>query len=80
MRASLTGSASLRGNMSSHDPQLHDQQREMEALNARLGRQEKTTGIAVIVAMVLATLTIALFIDGFLDGEWPRGYLLSFIP
>jgi hypothetical protein len=66
--------------MSARDPQLHDQQRELEALKARLGRQEKTTGIAVIVAMVLATLTIALFIDGFLDGEWPLGHLPSFIP
>ncbi len=66
--------------MSARDPQLHDQQRELEALKARLDRQEKTTSIAVIVAMVLATLTLALFIDELLDGEWPLGDLLSFIP
>ncbi len=66
--------------MSAYDPQLHDQQRELEALKARLARQEKTTGIAVIVAMVLATLTLALFIDEFLEGEWPLGHLLRFIP
>ncbi len=66
--------------MSAYDPQLHDQQRELEALKARLARQEKTTSIAVIVAMVLATLTLALFIDELLEGEWPLGHLLSFIP
>ena len=68
-RVRLLGSALL----------LHDQQRELETLKARLGRQEKTTGIAVIVAMVLATLTLALFIDELLDGEWPLGDLLSLI-
>ncbi len=66
--------------MSARDPQLHDQQRELQALKDRLARQEKTTGIAVIVAMVLDTLTLALFIDEYLDGEWPLGDLLSFIP
>ena len=66
--------------MSAYDPQLHDQQRELEALKARLARQEKTTSIAVMVAMALATLTLALFIDELLEGEWPLGHLLSFIP
>ncbi len=66
--------------MSVHDPQLHDQQRELEELKARLARQEKTTSTALIVAMVLAALTLAFFIDELLDGEWPLGRLLSVIP
>jgi hypothetical protein len=66
--------------MSAHDPQLHDQQRELESLKARLAQQEKTTGITLIVAMALAALALALFIDEFLEGEWPLGRLLSFIP
>ena len=65
--------------MSVYDPQLHDQQRELEALKARLARQEKTTGVAVIVAMVLATLTLALFVDELLEGEWPLGHLIDLI-
>ena len=65
--------------MSVYDPQLHDQQRELEALKARLAQQERTTTLAVIVAMILATLTLALFIDELLEGEWPLGHLIDFI-
>ena len=57
--------------MSAYDPQLHDQQRELEALKARLARQERVTGVAVIVAMITAALALALVIDGLLEGEWP---------
>jgi hypothetical protein len=79
MRVRLRGSASLRGSMSVHEPQLHDQQREMEALKARLARQEKTTSVAIIVGMILAALALALFVDELLEGEWPLGQLLAFI-
>jgi hypothetical protein len=65
--------------MSAYDPQLHDQQRELEALKARLARQEKTTGLAVLVAMILAALTLALFVDELLEGEWPLGHLIDLI-
>jgi cobalamin biosynthesis protein CobD/CbiB len=65
--------------MSAYDPQLHDQQRELEALKARLARQERTTGVAVLVAMILAALTLALFVDELLEGEWPLGHLIDFI-
>ena len=65
--------------MSAYDPQLHDQQRELEALKARLSRQEKTTGLAVLVSMILAALTLALFVDELLEGEWPLGHLIDFI-
>jgi hypothetical protein len=65
--------------MSVYDPQLHDQQRELEALKARLAQQERTTSLAVIVSMILATLTLALFIDELLEGEWPLGHLIDFI-
>jgi cobalamin biosynthesis protein CobD/CbiB len=65
--------------MSAYDPQLHDQQRELEALKARLARQERTTGVAVLVAMILAALTLALFVDELLEVEWPLGHLIDFI-
>ena len=63
--------------MSAHDPQLHEQQRELEAVKARLARQEKMTGAAVIAAMVLA---LALSIECLLEGEWSLENLLSLIP
>ena len=66
--------------MSAYDPQLHDQQRELEALKARLARQERVTGVAVIVAMILAALALALVSDGLLEGEWPLKHLLSLSP
>jgi len=66
--------------MSAYDPQLHDQQRELEALKARLARQERVTGVAVIVAMILAALALALISDGLLEVEWPLEHLLDFIP
>ena len=66
--------------MSAYDPQLHEQQRELEALKARLARQERMTGAAVIVAMILAALALALVSDGLLEGEWPLEHLLGFIP
>ena len=66
--------------MSAYDPQLHEQQRELEALKARLARQERVTGTAVIVAMITAALALALLSDELLDGEWPLEHLLGFIP
>ena len=54
-------------------PQLLHRRRLWIRLNRRC------SSIAVIVAMVLATLTLALFIDELLDGEWPLGDLLSLI-
>lgn len=66
--------------MSAYDPQLHDQQRELEALKTRVARQERVTGVAVIVAMILAALALALVSDRLLEGEWPLEHLLGFIP
>ena len=63
--------------MSAHDPQLHEQQRELEAVKARLARQEKMTGAAVIAAIVSA---LALCLECFLEGEWPLESLFGFIP
>lgn len=54
--------------MSDHDPQLQEQHRELEALKARLARQEKITGVAVIVAMILAALALALLSNQLLGG------------
>jgi fatty acid desaturase len=66
--------------VSDHDPQLQEQHRELEALKARLARQEKITGVAVIVAMILAALALALLSNQLLGGEWWLENLLGFIP
>ena len=66
--------------MSDHDPQLQEQHRELEALKARLARQEKITGVAVIVAMILAALALALLSNQLLGGEWWLENLVGFIP
>ena len=66
--------------MSDHDPQLQEQHRELEAVKARLARQEKITGVAVIVAMILAALALALLSNQLLGGEWWLENLLGFIP
>jgi hypothetical protein len=63
--------------MSAHNPKLLEQQRELEAVKARLARQERMTGVAGIAAIVLA---LTLSIECLLEGEWPLESLLRLIP
>ncbi len=65
--------------MSAYDPKLHEQQRELEALKVRLARQEKLTGIAVIVAIILAGLALTLVSDSLWGGEWSLESLSGFV-
>ena len=66
--------------MSAYDPKLHEQQRELEAIKARLARQERLTGVAVIVAIILAGLALTLVSDSLWGGGWSLANLSGVIP
>jgi hypothetical protein len=61
--------------VNAHDPKLYEQQQKLEAIKARLDRQENMISVVVIVAMILCVLVLILV----LGGDWSPGSPLDVI-
>jgi fatty acid desaturase len=48
--------------VNTYDPNLHEQRRKLEALEARLARHERTTRTILILVTVLAAVALGLLL------------------
>ena len=60
------------------DPKLHERLKkleDLEAIEARLAKQERRTHATLVVAMTLAVLALAMWLGHILDPSWlPLGH------
>ncbi len=66
--------------MNAHDPRLHEQQHQLEAIETQMAQHEKIARITVIVGIILAVVALSVLFHHHLGEQWSPEHLSGFIP